>query len=328
MLDHGGNLQDAVARYGRPRAQWLDLSTGINPHPYPAPMLPVDIWHRLPELNPSLTTAAQRYYRAEHLLPVAGSQAAIQALPRLRAQCNPGSRVIVAAPAYAEHAYHWEQAGHKLSRAAYEALADAVMECDVMVICNPNNPTGATVHPEHLLLWAERLSERGGWLIVDEAFADTMPELSIAQAVSRPGLIVLRSIGKFFGLAGVRLGFVAAEPLILKQLADLLGPWTVSSAAQEIGCAALQDIGWQKAMRAQLSAEGERLRELLRQHDIAATGTALYQWWHEPRAQEFHMHMAQQGIWVRLFAGSVPGIRVGLPADETGWQRLAQALGD
>lgn len=328
MLDHGGNLQDAILRYGRPREEWIDLSTGINPHSYPVPALPQDIWHRLPEPSHALIEAAKSYYRAPHILPVAGSQAAIQALPRLRAQSHPGSRIAVAEPAYSEHAHHWSQAGHVLQRVAHENLLKSVASCDVMVVCNPNNPSGARVAPELLLDWAEQLASRGGWLLVDEAFADATPELSIAAWSDRPGLIVLRSIGKFFGLAGLRLGFVASSPALLQGLAELIGPWTVSGAAQIIGCNALKDSLWQDTMREQLLASGRRLHGLLERHGITASGTALYQWWSctNTNAQAFSHHMAERGIWVRIFKEATPGIRLGLPPDEGGWRRLAGAL--
>jgi cobalamin biosynthetic protein CobC len=322
MLEHGGNLRDAIARFGRPREDWIDLSTGINPQPYPAPPVAAEAWHRLPELNPALAAAAEAYYGAPRVLPVAGTQAAIQALPRLRAP----SRVVVAAPAYAEHAHRWAQAGHVMREVDYDGLDSAVEDCDVMVICNPNNPTGATIAPEVLLVWAGQLALRKGWLIVDEAFGDTTPQLSVAAWSDRPGLIVLRSVGKFFGLAGLRLGFVAAHPTLLSSLSDILGPWSVSGPAQDIGCAALADRSWQDMMSTRLLSAGARLHGLLASHGISASGSALYQWWPEPQAEAFWRHMAQRGIWVRLFTRGACGIRLGLPLNETGWQRLEQAL--
>jgi cobalamin biosynthetic protein CobC len=322
MLAHGGNLHDAIARFGRPREEWLDLSTGINPQPYPVPTLAVDAWHRLPENRPDLLKAACSYYNARHIFPVAGTQAAIQALPRLRAP----SRVVVAAPAYAEHAYRWKQAGHEVREVPYDALESALNDCDVMVVCNPNNPTGATVEPEKLVAWSGRLAARNGWLVVDEAFGDTTPQLSIAAWSHQPGLIVLRSVGKFFGLAGLRLGFVAANNALLQELADLLGPWGVSGPAQDIGHAALSDHQWQASMRSQLLNSGERLHHLLAEHGINANGSALYQWWNEAKAEVFWRHMAERAIWVRLFTSGAGGIRIGLPANEDGWQRLKKAL--
>lgn len=324
MLEHGGNLNDAVERFGRPREDWLDLSTGINSQAYPVPELAPDIWHRLPEISPELVDAARAYYCAPHLLSVAGTQAAIQALPQLRLP----SRVVIGAPAYAEHAYRWKRAGHAVREVPYAELNSAVDGCDVMVVCNPNNPTGEMIAPEMLRNWAQCLALRGGWLVVDEAFGDTTAQQSIAASSNEPGVVVLRSVGKFFGLAGLRLGFVAARPELLQQLAEALGPWSVSRPAQEIGCAALSDRAWQEIMRAQLLQGGKRLESLLAASGIASSGCALFQWWPENAPEAFHHHMAQRGIWVRLFREKARGIRLGLPLHEHGWQRLEQALSE
>ncbi|MET3431521.1 cobalamin biosynthetic protein CobC [Herbaspirillum seropedicae] len=329
MLEHGGNLNDAARHYGRARAQWLDVSTGINPQPYPAPAPLADAWHRLPEPSAALEQAACDYYGAPRMLAVAGTQAAIQALPqlRLRRDGRP-AQVVVAAPIYAEHAHCWRRCGHEVSEVPYEALDQAVQSpsCQVLVLCNPNNPTGALVEPERLLRWAAQLAERGGWLVVDEAFGDTLTHYSVAAHTPQTGLIVLRSVGKFFGLAGLRLGFVAAAPALLAELADWLGPWTISGPAQQIGCAALRDRDWQAQTRQRLQAQGQRLQQLLARHGIAAQGTALFQWWPEPQAPAFHACMAEAGVWVRLFTRGAGGIRIGLPPDDAGWQRLHEAL--
>jgi cobalamin biosynthetic protein CobC len=324
MLEHGGNLRDAAARFGRPVEDWLDLSAGLNPNGYPAPPISPSAWHRLPEADSRLLQLAIAYYRAPAMLAVAGSQAAIQALPRLRAP----SRVVVAAPSYAEHAHHWGMHGHTLRQVPYDALAASVDQCDVMVICNPNNPTGATVPASQLLAWAARLGARGGWLVVDEAFADTDPALSVAAHTAQGGLIVLRSIGKFFGLAGARVGFVAAAKPLLRQLADALGPWSIAGPAQQIAIAALGDTAWQSAAAKSVAQSGARLRALLAHHAIASSGSALFQWWPEAQPEAFWQHMAERGIWVRLFAGPARGIRLGLPPDESSWRLLEQALNE
>jgi cobalamin biosynthetic protein CobC len=320
MPEHGGNLRDAARLYGR--ADWLDLSAGLNPHWYPVPELPGNAWHRLPEPDPELAAAACRYYGAPRMLAVAGTQAAIQALPRLR----PPSRIAVSSPSYAEHAHHWSRHGHTARPVSYDALAAAVDSSDVVVVCNPNNPTGATVPREELLRWADRLVACGGWLVVDEAFADTDNLHSVADQADRPGLIVLRSVGKFFGLAGVRLGFVAANATLLTALDDELGPWQVSGPAQLIGKAALRDEAWQRHTRAMLRMQGERLDALLAAHGIAASGASLFRWWPERAPEAFHEHMARRGIWVRLFREGPRGIRIGLPPDDAAWSRLAGAL--
>ena len=322
MLEHGGNLRDAQARFGH--SEWIDLSAGLNPRGYRGPEILAAAWHRLPETDPQLLHLAASYYGAPAMLAVAGTQAAIQALPQLRMP----SRVVVAAPSYAEHAHHWDRHGHAMRQLPYDELENSVTACDVMVICNPNNPTGATVAPQRLLGWAAQLASRGGWLVVDEAFADTDPVLSVAAHSSRPGLIVLRSLGKFFGLAGARVGFVAAEPALLKRLADLLGPWTIGGPAQQVAVAALQDRDWQQAMLEELGAAGARLRALLLRHGIVSHGTALFQWWPEPEPEAFWQHMAERGIWVRLFTHAARGIRLGLPPTEGAWRLLDAALTD
>jgi cobalamin biosynthesis protein CobC len=324
MLDHGGNLRAAQQRFGG--TDWIDLSTGINPHGYPAPAPAPDAWWRLPEPDPALVRAACDYYGAPQLLPVAGTQAAIQALPRLRAEMTGPARVTVAAPSYAEHAHHWGRHGHAMRQVAYDVLDGCVAGSDVVVVVNPNNPTGATVAPARLLDWAAQLAARGGWLVVDEAFGDTARALSVAGHAGRPGLIVLRSVGKFFGLAGLRLGFVGAATTLLAALDDLLGPWAVSGPAQEIALAALRDRDWQQATQTRLARDGARMHALLVNHGIDAAGTPLFHWWAEPCAEAFHEHMARRAIWVRLLPGAAHGIRVGLPATESEWRRIEQAL--
>lgn len=319
-ITHGGNLKAAIARFGGDN--WIDLSAGLSPYAYPVPHLPDTAWQRLPEDDPALIKAACAYYTAPQMLAVAGTQAAIQALPRLRAPC----RVSIASPTYAEHAANWRAAGHAVQEIAYAALDAQINHSDVVIVCNPNNPTGQHVAPATLLRWAECLAARGGWLIVDEAFADMVPSLSVAAHSAQCGLIVLRSVGKFFGLAGLRLGFVAAEAPLLEQLADLIGPWSVSAPAQIIGRAALADRDWQAGMRVQLQADGQRLQDLLLQHGIVSQGTALFRWWPDEDAEEFHQYMAGQRIWVRLFPQAARGIRLGLPPNEDSWQGLAAAL--
>lgn len=330
MLEHGGNLQEAARCFARPVSDWLDLSTGINPRFYPVPALSNNAWHRLPEKMSALTDAAQVFYAAPAMLAVAGTQAAIQTLPRLRLQNMGIARVVVAAPSYAEHAYQWRQHGHQVQECTYDLLQSMVATADVLVVCNPNNPTGECVAAKTLLRWAEQMAERGGWLIVDEAFADTTDGLSVAHASAQPGLIVLRSVGKFFGLAGLRVGFVAAHSNLLTQLENMLGPWSISGPAQEIACAALRDIAWQTQTRQHLQDQGARLQSLLSTHGIASTGTALFQWCSDAALQgqtvQLWQHLAEQGLWVRLFREAARGLRFGLPPDEAGWQKLTVAL--
>lgn len=322
MLEHGGQLNAAAAHYNIALAQWLDLSTGINPQGWAVPILPADVWNRLPQADDELNDSAQNYYGAPHVLPVAGSQAAILALPLLRAH----SRVGVLTPGYAEHAHAWQRAGHTVNALTFNAIPAAIDAVDVLVLAHPNNPTGQRVAREQLLAWHAQLSARGGWLVVDEAFMDTTPEDSLAAATSRDGLIVLRSLGKFFGLAGARVGFVLASPSLLQQLNEHLGPWTLSGPARRIATLALRDQPWQIATRARLAQASRRFATLLTQHGLAPSGgTALFQWVESARAAHLHQQLAQQGILTRWFEAP-PSLRFGLPGNEADWRRLATAL--
>lgn len=319
MLEHGGKLLAAAARYGIEKDHWLDLSTGINPAGWPVTAIPDAVWQRLPETEDGLLEAAAAYYGCSDILPVAGSQAAIQALPRLRAPC----RVGVPHPAYAEHAYAWRAAGHAV--VAWDA-AMGVDALDVLVLVHPNNPSGQTYQRADLLTWHAELAARGGWLVVDEAFIDVTPQKSLADVCPRPGLIILRSLGKFFGLAGARVGFVLAEPALLEALNKLLGPWAVNAPSRWVARAALADTAWHQAARAALPAASARLAALLRDHGLAPSGgTALFQWVRTPDAAAWHERLARQGILTRLFADP-PSLRFGLPHHETDWARLAAAL--
>ncbi|MEW8357406.1 MAG: threonine-phosphate decarboxylase CobD [Candidatus Thiodiazotropha sp.] len=322
MLEHGGKLRQAATRYGIPLEDWLDLSTGINPNGWPVPAIPAACWARLPEDDDGLEQAARSYYGAEHVLPVAGSQAAIQTLPRLR----PPSRVAVLDPGYAEHAYAWRNAGHAVNTVAAERLDEVVQCCDVLLLIHPNNPTGARFSVEQLLDWHARLTALGGWLVVDEAFMDVTPEHSLCAYSARPGLIVLRSLGKFFGLAGARVGFVCAQASLLAQLHGILGPWSVSAPARWVATSALSDRAWQDAARQRLGTDGTRLRALLAHHRLEPDGScALFQWLRTPDAQDLHAALARQGILTRLFI-ETSSLRFGLPGDEIAWARLDAAL--
>ncbi|MBC9250230.1 threonine-phosphate decarboxylase [Pseudomonas alcaligenes] len=322
MLEHGGRLRAAAQRYGIALADWLDLSTGIAPYGWALPAIPASAWQRLPESDDGLEALARDYYGAPALLPVAGSQAAIQALPRLRR----GARVGVLTPAYAEHAAAWRREGHPLQELGEGAVDRALERLDVLVVVNPNNPSGRLLERRQLLDWHARLAERGGWLVVDEAFMDCTPEHSLAADSHLPGLIVLRSFGKFFGLAGIRLGFVLAESELLERLAEPLGPWAVSGPARAVASALLGDVEGQQRQRERLRGDGLRLAVLLSTYGLApAGGTALFQLVGHPQAVGLHGYFARRGILLRLFA-ETRCLRFGLPPDEVGWQRLEQAL--
>lgn len=315
-------MRRAALQYAIELADWLDVSTGVAPYGLPLPAIPEQAWMRLPELDDGLEAAACAYYGVGRLLPVAGSQAAIQCLPRLRRE----ARVGIVSPAYAEHAAAWQREGHRVLEISEASVNRALERLDVLLLVNPNNPTGRRFSPQQLYAWHARLAARGGWLIVDEAFIDCTPEQSLAAHSHLPGLIVLRSFGKFFGMAGARLGFVLADTRLLAELEEMLGPWTVSGPTRWMATHLLEDRASQQAQRQRLVRDGQRLADLLREHDLPPTGgCALFQWLACERAALLHEFLACNGILTRLFERPA-SIRFGLPPDEEGWQRLDRAL--
>ena len=322
MLEHGGRLRRAARQYGIAEADWLDLSTGINPHGWPVPAIPNDVWQALPQDDDELIAAAQDCYGTTKLLAVAGSQAAIQALPMLHS----ATQVALVTPSYAEHAHAWQRHGHTVINLPATEILEVGENIKIVVIVNPNNPTGVLFRRDELLGLHAQLAARGGWLVVDEAFMDATPEHSLASACPRPDLIVLRSSGKFFGLAGARIGFVLAEENVLQPLAELLGPWTIAAPSRYAVTLALRDTDWQRATRAALPLESQRLATLLSSAGLTpGGGCTLFQWVCCTDAARVHEQLARHGILTRLY-DAPSSIRFGLPRDEAQWARLAKAL--
>ncbi|APD11173.1 threonine-phosphate decarboxylase [Pandoraea vervacti] len=330
---HGGNLGEAIRRYARPREDWLDLSTGINPVGYPVPMPPPSAWRDLPDAFDALRDVAARYYGVpvDTVVPCAGSQAVIRAIPTL---LRPG-RVAVAALTYSEYAPAFAKAGHTL--VPWLGPEVEPPDVDYVVWVNPDNPTTRHVARPTLEHWHGRLARRGGMLIVDEAFADVSPRESMTPHVGKDGLVVLRSVGKFFGLAGIRAGFALAPERFGAQLAEHLGAWTVSGPARFAVRTALADTAWQTAARERLLRDGERLLALLRTHGWPARGAPLFAWIPHVLAPQWHERLAAEGIWTRLFdvrpvglpdgeTRRLPSLRLGLPGSELAWRRLDAAL--
>jgi cobalamin biosynthetic protein CobC len=326
MVPHGGDLASAEARWGRPAEGWLDLSTGINPVPYPIPPIDAAAWHRLPQHDRlrRLLETARSCFGAPADAPIVaapGTQILIQLLPRLR----PGARVAIRGPTYGEHAACWAAEG---AAVATVGLLDEATAAEVVVLVNPNNPDGRVVGSERLLVLADDLAARGGLLVVDEAFAEVTPRASVAAEAGRPGLLILRSFGKFFGLAGIRLGFALGSAAEIDRLARQLGPWAVPGPAIETGIAALSDLDWQARARSSLSADAARLADLLATHGFADRGgTDLFRLVEHPEAGRIWDRLGRAGILVRPFPDRPTLLRFGLPGDEAGFARLDAALG-
>ena len=246
---HGGDIVSASARFGIPVAQWLDLSTGLNPVAYPVPVLEAEVFQRLPYLRPEFIDAAANYYGNDQLMPSNGSQLIIQELPNCLAKLP----VLLPEYGYQEHHDHWKRHGNPIEYYPafdpHEAAAtiEAALEKGEafhLVIINPNNPTGLGFAPEQLADWARSMPP-GGYMVIDEAFIDVTPEMSVLGRHFCDNMLVLRSFGKFFGLAGIRLGFVFAHPELRNMLQQRTGIWAVNGPAQALATQALLDSDWQ-----------------------------------------------------------------------------------
>jgi cobalamin biosynthetic protein CobC len=319
MLDHGGNLDLACKLFGGRPEDWLDLSTGINRQPYPVGELQPRSWTALPsraEIDALHAAARSAYGTSATVLALAGAQAAIQSLPRL----TPPGRARILAPTYNEYAPTLQAAGWQAEEVGgLDALAGA----DLAVVVNPNNPDGQR-HDRATLL---ALAARVGRLVIDESFIDVAPDASLASDAGRTGLLVLRSFGKFYGLAGLRLGFVLGNETDVAALAAMAGPWPISGIAIEIGRRALLDRAWAEATRARLAGEAERLDDLVREAGWSLVGgTPLFRLYETGNAVAAQEKLARGKIWSRIFGNKRGWLRLGLPGDETEWTRLAAVL--
>lgn len=306
--DHGGGVDDAAARFGGSRAGWLDLSTGINPVPYPVPPLDPSLWTALPDraAQDALVAAARAFWRvpeAAAVLPAPGASALIARLPALA----PPGRVHIPAPTYNEHAAAFAAHGWK----------DGRDRPDARVIVHPNNPTGHWYGSDDL---------DAPLTVIDESFADVAPDRSLTGYTDRAGVVVLKSFGKFWGLAGLRLGFAIGPPELLDRLAAMLGPWPVSGPALAIGTMALNDPGWAAEARSRLAGDAAHLDALMRRAGADVQGgTALFRLYRVDDPAAWQTRLARHHIWTRIFPYSDSWIRLGLPAPEA-WPRLERAL--
>lgn len=327
MLHHGGDLSRAEARFGRPLHGWLDLSTGINPRAYANLSIHSDSLHRLPQsaaLN-RLVAAAREYYHVpagRAVLAAPGSQAILQSLTRI---WPAGTSVAVVSPTYEEHPAQWERAGHRVTPVRHPNVA-AARAAEILILTNPNNPDGYAFGSEEVQRLVERRHADGRFTILDEAFADCESNVSIVPAMPA-GCVVLRSVGKFFGLAGLRLGFAIGQATLVERLAGDFGPWPVSGPALEIGHRALTDTRWITATQVWLEASARRLDELFGRQGLGqARGTNLFRLIEHQDAAALHDHLGRHGILCRSFDYAPGWLRFGLPGNDEAFTRLETAL--
>ena len=307
--DHGGGLDNAVLTYGGVRSEWIDLSTGINAEPYILPTLSHEAWTALPDqaAQDRLLDAARTFWSVPEeaaVLATPGASAIIAQIPRLM----PSGTVHIPAPTYNEHAASFDLHGWSTASSA---------SADACVLVHPNNPDGR--------MWAAT-DATAPLTVIDESFCDVAPEASLIGQAARPGTLILKSFGKFWGLAGLRLGFVIGDPDMIARLADMLGPWPVSGVALELGAAALEDHQWAADTRSRLDRDAARLDALMTARGASVVGgTSLFRLYDVGDAAAWQDRLAQAHIWSRIFPYSTRWLRLGLPA-AADWPRVEAAL--
>ncbi len=307
--DHGGNLSAAIARFGGIRADWIDLSTGINPTPYPLPPMVAADWTALPdsEAQEALLTAARAYWQVPEgadVLAAPGASALIARLPALR----PAARVRIETPTYNEHAAAFDHFGWQIAAAG---------EAEAQVSVHPNNPDGRLWRGDELL---------APFCVIDESFCDVCPDQSHIARAATPGTVILKSFGKFWGLAGLRLGFAIGDPALIAGLRAAMGPWAVSGPALRAGTCALKDPAWAKATRVTLAASAARLDRLMQRAGAQTIGgTDLFRLYEVEDATLWQERLARAHVWSRIFPYSTRYLRLGLPPEDR-WSQLEDAL--
>ncbi|MEP3347291.1 MAG: threonine-phosphate decarboxylase [Litoreibacter sp.] len=305
--DHGGGLDAAIAKYGGQRADWLDLSTGINPVPYPIGEIDAEAWTALPDSGAfeRLANAARKHWgvpEGAEIVPAQGASALIAAMPHV----FNGRSVVIPTPTYNEHAAAFRAQGYDIAGAG----------AGLRVVIHPNNPDGR--------LWST--SEVSGPIVIDESFCDIAPADSHIQLAERPDTVVLKSFGKFWGLAGMRLGFAITTPKIAQKLRNEIGPWAVSGPALQIGARALEDHAWADTTRDRLAQDAERLDAvMLKAGAKIVGGTTLFRLYDVNDAAHWQDKLAKGHVWSRIFPYSDRWLRLGLPAPDR-WDQLEAAL--
>lgn len=327
-MKHGGDLGEAMAQFGGAPEAWLDLSTGINPAPYPLPPLTNDAWQRLPSRTEeaALLAAARRAYAVPDdagIIAAPGTQALIQWLPHIVQR----GAVAVVSPTYNEYAAAWQLTGHEVI--AIGAVAEIPQAARHVVVVNPNNPDGRIVDHVALARVAETVAARGGVMVIDEAFADLDPAISAVALCKDWPVVVLRSFGKFYGLAGSRLGFAIGPQSLIAQVREAMGPWICSGPALAVGRVALEDDRWANETRHKLREQAAKLDAVLQAAGFAVVGgTALFRLVRHRHASAYHTALARRQIWCRRFDWADDLLRFGLPPDDAALERLARGLAE
>lgn len=259
-VDHGGRIFAIARQLGVAPEALTDFSASINPlGPPPGVRAAVaKAFHRLVHYPDSdcteLAAALARHHGCapDNVCVGNGSTELLHLIPRLVA----GGRALLIAPTFAEYRHALNRGGWHSDSLVLSGgtgfpldlvrVGDALAAgYDLLFLCNPGNPTGRLYPPEEVAALLALCRERGTVLVVDEAFMDFCEAGSAKAAVIASGAgVVVRSMTKFFGFPGLRLGYALAERSLVARLAALRPPWSVGTLAQEAGLAALADAGY------------------------------------------------------------------------------------
>ena len=255
-----------------------------------------------------------------------GASALIARLPHLT---NLIGGAYIPGPTYNEHAAAIRATGNMW-------LSDDPEDAVLHTYVHPNNPDGKLWEAAHM----------GGrpLTVIDESFCDVTPAESHIDLTEDTGVIVLKSFGKFWGLAGLRLGFAIASPgtfapvdevklplrkpdhIPMATLQDHLGPWAVSGPALEIGARALADRPWAEATRTRLKQDAARLDALMTAKGASVVGgTTLFRLYEVEDASAWQTRLARGHVWSRVFPYNPRWLRLGLPSPDR-WGHLETAL--
>lgn len=324
---HGGELVKAAREYGIEPFKWLDLSTGINPNGYAIKDLPQSCFHRLPDPTDvmELEAVAREAYGVPAdvgLIAAPGSEALIQALPQIFQKTN----VAILSPTFSSHEASWQRYGHSVRQISH---INDLQDETVVVVVNPNNPDGSLIKPKMFKKVSQQLKERGGVLVIDEAFADCNPEISFVPRHDNGSVIVLRSVGKFYGLAGIRLGFAVGPNRYLQRLKGLMGDWAVSGPAIEIGRNALGDKDWKAKTFQLLEIQSAMHKEVFQRLEVKVVGgTSLFNLIEVSDARTLHHQLAKRAIWTRRFDYNPQWLRIGLCKSQSELKQFEGILRD
>lgn len=332
-FQHGGQLEKIKNNYTEQFLPWVDLSTGVSPFAYPV----VDNsegpspWQcsaqSLPQYHDKLKDAAVSYYGTDKIAVIPGSMWGIQNIPLIRRLLFPNDArpVLLPRQGFNEHKKAWLAWGYDIAFYECKPTQAQLLSAQVCVVINPNNPTGQIYNPATLRAMLVTLNNGHGFLVIDEAFLDLAPELSMATEANKPNLIVLKSFGKFFGLPGLRLGALIAQPDLLSLTNKLLNEWSIPSMVQGVALRAWMDKRWQQTSKENITDSGNRLKSLLLKCAYATQGTNLFQTYYSDDAQSLYDFLLSKGIYTRLLDDE-SGLRFGLPKSDSEWSRLESAL--